>query len=686
MYDIIITIISSSCSSSRAHAFDKMAAFFLGSESQEGKDCFAGVKDEKMEKLLMKLKDGSRENIKKEIVVGFTKATLLEFRRKLFEMAVKKEESKMDGRNTSWDELPDDPLDNSRDPSSWGLMNRRTKPSVADDSIVLALFIEDPQGDFPMQIVKGLPAKSNDVDNTAEKENEIDEESSASENSVFEEDIEQTPKQPTQEGGKPKENVVTPEKKTERFVIRETETRSEQNRDIEIPVTVTALCDSATETDDLFSCASSATQTEEEMFQEHESDLSDSSFNEEVTETSDRRPTMNNDDKQTQDTIRELRERCEQAERRLDDEEKRHKNEVFEIRREYKSIRQDFSRLEKDHCPNKGTDDQVTIIEDEYILTQDTQGVPLYTKKSSMHRDLEIQDAKEDSIAKEKEVSRKQRMEDAEGNIVNTGQSTDGNNNGRKTLRKYNLNRTDQRDSRSKTREVRKSAPKLQVMTGNAKRWAARRKEPETTDRRIELYCGERDTKRRKLDAPVKQPAGDIHSSRTTTATTSKNVSKPDDSGSNNDITCNQDKRTVRESYSEVAEKGEWNTHKSKAALKKEKKSKKVLPPISGFFNEGSKELYVRGLSCKAFRTRKDLEESIRSHCIAKDVYPIFQRVIAFHTSKPTVGCKLIVKEDDEHAVRSSNFWPRGVSAREWYEKPIDSNSSSEKDSSDESN
>ena len=122
----------------------------------------------------------------------------------------------------------------------------------------------------------------------------------------------------------------------------------------------------------------------------------------------------------------------------------------------------------------------------------------------------------------------------------------------------------------------------------------------------------------------------------------------------------------------------------NKSTKKNEKKAKRVVTPLSGPDEAENVELFVRGLSCKRFRSQRDLEESIKFHCADRGVETIYLRVIAFRIGRPKVGCKLVVKEQDETAVRSDDFWPKGVIVREWYDQnPNNRSSSSDRDNDD---
>ena len=381
-----------------------MAALFLSSACQSGNERFSCVKDEKMEKLLTDIKDNNREVRKKEIIAGFTKATLLEFRRKLFEAAVKKAEKKMEDDDGPWDEIPDTTINAEQRPSSWGLRNRKTKPSVADDAIDLALYVDGSAGTFPMQIVRSPNGKekSDQASNAAE----LDNGDSSSDSSVFEE-TEETPKTQKSPEKQAKDksnennngksnNPTTPT--VERFVIRES--RDEGNQ-CDIAVTLTPLKDNGTSTEDLYEVRSFSTQTERVMFQElDEADSSGSSFNEDLVEST-RNKTLNTMQKTQIDdsVVWKLRERCDRAESRLIELERRHQYEISEMKQEHVTIRNELAALASEE-PREGREEVVSQRTATYntcidltdrsnmIWTQDSQGASVLTKESEMHRDL----------------------------------------------------------------------------------------------------------------------------------------------------------------------------------------------------------------------------------------------------------------------------------------------------------
>ena len=71
---------------------NKMAALFASSDDRAGFERIKGLLDEKIEGILVGYVKRKHEEAAKEISANYTKAVLLEFRRKLFNLAVSKAE------------------------------------------------------------------------------------------------------------------------------------------------------------------------------------------------------------------------------------------------------------------------------------------------------------------------------------------------------------------------------------------------------------------------------------------------------------------------------------------------------------------------------------------------------------------------------------------------------------------
>ena len=686
-----------------------MADLFLSSESQNRKSCFANVRDDKMEKLLYDLKDDSRENSRKEIVAGFTKAHLLEFRRKLFDVAVKKVESRSNDKNIPWDELSD----TEQKPSSWELRNRKTKPSVADDTIDLALFIKGSHGSFPMQMIRPSTAKEKSGHVPDCKDAEFESCNSSSDQSVFDETQDAPNSQDKRNCNSSEAGSNPTSERVERFVIRETERiPCDAGNQCDFPVEIIPLSESATSTDDLVHLTSASTQTETSMFHEaNDSDSSGGSFNEDLTEKGTAIASAPKPDHPENDSIRSLRARCESAEKMLAALDKRHRDEINECRRVQAAIRKDLN--DNAYVSKESSNPRVSTLpksqpeatmdltaNPEFILTQDSQGEPVYTKPSIMHLELARKgvftssDGRQSSIAAQPDKT--------PNSVINaTSRDASANYNGASNtpnpmqsrvpydpsnkpqpnfarMQSVNVKHFDARQTRA-----------TQVIMGNAKRWEEKRvltQNASSARRRDEQL-----TKRRKMNDPVpstsnapsfasQQPA--VQS--TSTAISDRSAAAPLEPTKPVPNTAPISEN--RQSYSDVAEQARWLTAMNKSTKKKESRAKRVVTPLSGPDDAENVELFVNGLNCKRFKSQKDLEESVKFHCADRGVDSIYQRVIAFRIGRSKVGCKLVVKEQDEAAVRAADFWPKGVVVREWYEHNPNSRSSSSDRENEDSN
>ena len=490
----------------------KMAALFMSSSKQVGNASFSCVRDEKMEKLLASTKDKNREDLKKEIIAGFTKSTLLEFRRKLFEVAVKKAESKMEDNNIPWDEIPETQAEYDQKPSSWGLRNRKTRPSIAEDSIELAVFIEDPQRDFPMQIVRALSGKEKTEHATSNDDAEQASSDSNSSSSVFDENLEFIDTQESLRPDVTESNHTTANPSVERFVIRECEADPNASNSEAIPVIVTPLCDSGTSTDDLSLLIpiidptqaslrrdygtstdglilrrSEATQTERGMFQEvRDIDTSPDSFNEDHIEYSSVNRSRDKPEQPANNmAYRELQVRCEKAEARLVEIENQHQREITDLRREQAGIRKDLYKIS---TGAEQPDSQIVEIPDEsdFVYTQDTQGDTVVTRASSMHRELAQKEAgARCDYSRDSSIPRRYRMEDQLGNSIAKEMAA-----AKASQPQPDMPRRTNMSSKTKENSstTRKSAAanmntnpgvtlntNLQIITGNARRWSQKR-------------------------------------------------------------------------------------------------------------------------------------------------------------------------------------------------------------------
>ena len=148
---------------------------------------------------------------------------------------------------------------------------------------------------------------------------------------------------------------------------------------------------------------------------------------------------------------------------------------------------------------------------------------------------------------------------------------------------------------------------------------------------------------------------------------------------------------SVNESDNSINEKESYAQKASKKATreqwttvgKNEKNKKRSVPPLKGLVNSENSEMFIKGLKRADFRDRKELEESVRLFCEGKGINLIHHRVLAFKSTRATVGCKVVVSNDDAKSMMKKNFWPPGVWAREWLdEDPTEKNQATGNDKS----
>ena len=236
---------------------------FLSSERSEGFSSLKGELDEKLLSILGRLSRGNFGQSAKEVLANFTKAALLSARKKVFSNIVAKEEekqtiatSKKNATRNDADEraaLPDHP------PSTWRMINRRSKPKIADDLLLLVLYVKSPGESFPVQILKKPSERSNNRDANEDP----DDFSDTAEDDDWTRDIpdsENERQSNANESAAPKKR--NNESSIERFIIREPRPVEPNVETSEQPeIEVTKLCDTHTTTRDLIETRTIATQT-----------------------------------------------------------------------------------------------------------------------------------------------------------------------------------------------------------------------------------------------------------------------------------------------------------------------------------------------------------------------------------------------------------------------------------------
>ena len=172
-------------------------------------------------------------------------------------------------------------------------------------------------------------------------------------------------------------------------------------------------------------------------------------------------------------------------------------------------------------------------------------------------------------------------------------------------------------------------------------------------------------------NASGKGPNHPPNKSNTKQATSTAQSSKPGpgkDAASRSNSNSATNFTVEKDQYSMVVTRNGWD--KSGNANKKKGKKKPMLP-IRGLVDSETKEMFVKGLRCAGFRTRKELEDSIKAYVEEKGIFLVHHRVLAFKTDRTTVGCKMVVCNDDMEKITSKGFWPPGIWIREWFDDPL---------------
>ena len=667
----------------------KMAAPFISPVERDGLSSFSGELGEKIENLLGSLEDDNREQVKKDIIANYTKATLLEFRRKLFSIAVQKEINRREEDAT--DNVSDERAQQGEQkPTAWGMLSRKTKPGIADDNIDLSQFISNPSGGFPMQIVRrGGKNKSKPQSESSEDESSGDD----SNRDLAALDSEETD-ETTSNSSTPKAQA---KKSTGRSVSPESGATKESAADI--PVTISRLSDSGTSTDDLYYLVAAETQTEKGMFVDDSTGSdSDSSFNEEITipnsktmpkgRSSEKQDVSSASKQDYERMINDLRKRCEKAEQKIDRIENEHKQEIKVLREEQRAINMSMQEIMDRTVNSNGPtcsaeastmidpmlsatqQSSVDIMETSqssedsfsgmskdpvYVLTQDSQGVPLFTRATSVHLD-----EMKGNSSKSRSGRRNEPQPDPR--------------------RRGNIPMAEKRPQEGKSsmdavKTKQNNGSSYMVIMGNSKRWDNKRgssadrpqKDAETKKQTT------RNAKKRRYEPSSTEEDGGPKATSTAKTSSSNALGKD---GADSSAEADADL-----SYSEAVTKYPWKSA-NKAAKKSAKK--KMVTPLEGFDRSKNKDLFLSGLKRNAFKVQKEMEDSIKAYCSERNIKPIYHRVMGFKSGRPSVGCKLVLKESDVKVVFTPDFWPNGISIREWYDKDKDKGLSSNKESDEE--
>ena len=696
---------------------NKMAACFASSDEVDGILQISSVFYGKIKKSLIEVDSENYQETSKSICAGFTKAALLDFRRKLFAIAYKFESEKPGGGAILSDANGIDKDDRARQDTSPvrgpGLVNRKSKPPVADDCVALAMYVKDPKGAFPDEVLKSV--ESGKKNSSEQPESPPQSPKPIANAKQANSDIDPGDK------SKEKADHSSVQKRFERFVISEQYTDGSDNTGESIPVSVSALRETGTSTSDLIRLVNSATQTVESSFNEEredESSVHNASGKPNEEDMSRKRTVKQRDNVSDFDRLMEceasldaLDKKYENAERKMIIFEHEHTKEMSVLkaeqsllRKELKAIKERIDTGKSANAMQKSNEGRIAdkpsrsgsqntskqrateSIDSTWdvnkcstmIMTQDSQGEPVMTRATPVHTECAEEPVKRTqrgtkslreyfpSRTDGKDGNRKQMPADTETTTVCDGDSESGKVDGASCSRCDNITLTSGKVYVTPNpRLVVQPGPSLRSDKGSTTRVSKQSGiEGYTIDSSSEE---EQDTepKRRRVDNVSKPPELESRCS-----TSEDGDDDADKTINNNGSGDNHDNDSpVREKYAKVVTKNGWTTPQKKGSNKLSKVDRKSLPKIAGLVDQDTKEYLVIGLSVKNFKTHRDLEEAVKVYCEERKIGTAYHRVITFKNNKKTVGCKITVKICEADRMFKSNFWPRGVHVREWFDE-----------------
>ena len=413
-----------------------MAASFLSSENRDDFSSIVGNLGDKIEEILTGLDGSNDRETSKEIISNFTKAALLEFRRKLFVIAVERLEEREYANEYLSECGPPEGTYSGQCRDDWALATRKSKPLIADDNVALARFIQRLDKEFPTHVLKVKASDKKKANKALPDEDPVCENIARTSESEQERRIEN---KCVDQGSVTEVDVIVDEaacvvvecapegRRVERFVIKELEpTKRVGDDEGEVPIDVVALKDASTSTKGLCVARTIATQTPAIFAnQSARMDISDSSFNDSLVEATSARPKHTSSEKGSpaddrlakwyEEEMFRLTKRCVRAEKKLDAIENEHTKELNEARAEQIAIRKDLDsfrvRMGEENetirntpieevrpptqsrggRPADAVHDQVTAgtwdssKERRSIMTQNTQGEAVITKVTPAH-------------------------------------------------------------------------------------------------------------------------------------------------------------------------------------------------------------------------------------------------------------------------------------------------------------
>ena len=497
---------------------------------------------------------------------------------------------------------------------------------------------------------------------------------------------------------------------------------SENEEGDTVPVTVTAVCDVAINTDIPAKKRTIATQTISVIISEiTEMETLDSSFNESLVEARACRETVRTPINQAtsdrallswyEEEMFKIDKKCDRAEKRLDKVECEQRKELSVLRAEQSLIREDMERLrnrvQKESTSTFRTSTQVNAQrvdrpsnqtasnglnldstwdaskEQRQILTQDSQGDPIMTKIMPAHH-IEYTPAPtnaEGGKGKGKQHHpggrpRPLAVNDSnESECLLTKEIARPNKKPNATIPQPTSNATGN-EGNAKTRPEVSTYSDAVISPPKPQRDQRTRKQTKDFKRTTD---SDTDAKRRRLDNSKSPKRGSSQqfakaSTSGTQSTQGKCTSDSNDSDSS-DAKSHYDPnisvRTILTKYGWLKVQGGKPVDVSKPVKVDKKKAGRRLKGATESIN---KEFCLKGVSCVGFKSTREVEDAVKHFCEAMKVFTVYQRVLSFRPNQTSVNCKLVVQEADIDKVLSKGFWPKGVGIRDWYEKPNERN------------
>ena len=209
----------------------KMAALFLSSEEMKSVSNLTGLVDDKLIDILSLYHVGNNEKIEKKIGSSFTKEAFLESCLMIFDVAVAKEKEKNALMTTQEDTITFGTDDRTsivpRDVYEWRLVNRGAKPKIAGEILLLSLFADDSDKDFPVDTLEKCSTKGKPNKKQVETSSDLANAEASTTPEASDDERDRT--------GKDSPNDL--QRRVERFIIRE-EDPVTSYRGTTIPVTV----------------------------------------------------------------------------------------------------------------------------------------------------------------------------------------------------------------------------------------------------------------------------------------------------------------------------------------------------------------------------------------------------------------------------------------------------------------